>query len=125
MQHFADPSNPYEEVGGFVYKPELTGKGFKAIQFIIRVMCLDSHNEIKRAWEKLADAAMPERATKVFHDTTRISYQNTMGYIRKQIPAFDVPAYRATDPVSDARVWRFPCCCGWHRHALRSATWSI
>ncbi|MBT8045267.1 MAG: extracellular solute-binding protein [Verrucomicrobiae bacterium] len=85
MQYFADPTNPYDEVGGFVYQPELTGKGFKAIQFIIRVMCLDSHNEIKHAWEKLAKAGMPARATKVFHDTTRISYQNAMGYIRNQI----------------------------------------
>ncbi len=85
MQHFADPSNPYQEVGGFVYRPELTGAGFKAIQFIIRVMCLDSHNELKHAWEKLTAAGHPPRATRVFHDTARVSYQNAMGYIRNQI----------------------------------------
>ena len=85
MRHFADPVNPYEQAGGFVYQYELTGKGFKTIQFIIRVMCLESHQEIKDAWQKLADAGMPARATKVFSDTTRVSYQNAMGYIRSQI----------------------------------------
>lgn len=85
MEHFADPSNPYDEVGGFVYLSELTGKGFKSIQFIIRVMCLDSHQEIKKAWSKLAKANMPPRAVKTFSDTTLVSYQNAMGDIRRQL----------------------------------------
>jgi iron(III) transport system substrate-binding protein len=85
MQYFADPMNPYEHTGGFVYRRELTGKGFKAIQFIIRVMCLDLHDELKDSWKKLSDAGMPERATKVFADTTWISYQNAMGDIRRQL----------------------------------------
>ena len=83
--HFADPSNPYDEVGGFQYKRELTGEGFKAIQFIIRVMCLDSHRELKEAWQALAENGMPERAVKVFSDTMFVSYQNAMGSIRKQL----------------------------------------
>lgn len=85
LRHFTDPSNPYEETGGFVYHHEWTGKAFKTMQFIIRVMCLDSHDEIKDAWEKLTDAGMPPRASMVFHDTTRVSYQNSMGYVRSQI----------------------------------------
>lgn len=85
MRHFTDPANPYEQTGGFVYRHEWTGQAFKTMQFIIRVMCLDSHDEIKDAWQKLAAAGMPARATKVFHDTTRVSYQNSMGYIRSQI----------------------------------------
>lgn len=84
-QYFADPMNPYEHTGGFVYRRELTGKGFKAIQFIIRVMCLDLHDELKDAWGKLSNAGMPERATKVFCDTTLVSYQNAMGDIRRQL----------------------------------------
>ena len=85
MRHFADPSNPYDEAGGFVYRSELTGKGFKSIQFIIRVMCLDLHQELKGAWKKLAKANMPERATGIFSDTTLVSYQNAMGAIRRQL----------------------------------------
>ncbi|MBT8036615.1 MAG: extracellular solute-binding protein [Verrucomicrobiae bacterium] len=85
MQNFSDPINPYEETGGFVYRRELTGEGFKSIQCIIRVMCLDLHDEMKVAWEKLFDAGMPERATKVFSDTTLVSYQNAMGDIRRKL----------------------------------------
>ena len=85
MQYFADPSNPYNEVGSFVYKSELTGKGFRSIQYIIRLMCLDSHEELKDAWKKLVTAGMPARATDIFSDTTLVSYQNAMGAIRRQL----------------------------------------
>ncbi|MGB1258677.1 MAG: ABC transporter substrate-binding protein [Akkermansiaceae bacterium] len=85
IQHFADATNPYEETGGFVYRRELTGKGFTAMRFVIRVMCLDAHDEIKEAWRELSKAGQPERATKVFTETTLVSYQNTMGHIRTQL----------------------------------------
>ncbi|BDS07035.1 hypothetical protein NT6N_20750 [Oceaniferula spumae] len=84
-QYFTDPENPYEATGGFVYQRELTGKGVTALRFVIRVICLDAHDEIKEAWLKLAEANMPPRATKVFEDTTLVSYQNTMGDIRRQL----------------------------------------
>jgi len=85
IQYFADPENPYEQTEGFVYQSELTGKGFKAIQFVIRVICLDTHDELKRAWVELTKADLPERANRVFSDTTLVSYQNTMGDIRRQL----------------------------------------
>ncbi|MBK1831040.1 extracellular solute-binding protein [Verrucomicrobiaceae bacterium R5-34] len=85
LQHFTDQENPYEMTGGFVYDRALTGKGFKALQFVIRVLCLDAHEELKEAWVKLTDAGMPERATKIFSDTTLVSYQNTMGDLRRQL----------------------------------------
>lgn len=85
MQHFSDPSNPYEQTGGFVYQPELTGKGFGALRFIIRVMCLDSHDELKSAWKIISTEGTTKRANKLFSDVTVVSYQNAMGGIRKQI----------------------------------------
>lgn len=85
MQHFSDPSNPYEHTGGFVYQRDLTGRGFDAMRFIIRVMCLDLHNELKRSWQKLSKAGEPPRAKEIFSDTTKASYQNTMGGISRQI----------------------------------------
>lgn len=84
-RYFTDPENPYEKTGGFVYRRELTGRGFKALQFVIRVICLDAHEEIKEAWMKLNEAGMPRRATKVFNETTPVSYQNTMGGIRERL----------------------------------------
>ena len=85
LQYFTDPENPYDRTGGFVYQRELTGKGFKSIQFIVRVICLDAHEELKKAWVKLSKEGMPERATKVFSDTTLVSYQNAMGDMRRQL----------------------------------------
>ena len=80
-QYFTDPENPYKQTGDFVYQREWTGKGFSALRFIIRVMCLDSHNELKSAWKQLTAAGMPARATKTFNETTVVSYQNAMGGI--------------------------------------------
>lgn len=84
-QYFTDPTNPYEQTGGFVYQRELTGKGFAAMRFIIRVMCLDLHDELKSSWRKLSQAGQPERASMIFSDTTKVSYQNAMGGISRQI----------------------------------------
>jgi len=80
-QYFTDPKNPYKEMRGFVYQREWTGQGFAALRFIIRVMCLDSHDELKSAWKKLTDAGMPPQATKAFTEITTVSYQNAMGGI--------------------------------------------
>lgn len=85
LAHFTDPEDPYQNTGGFVYNRELTGKGFKAIQFVIRVICLDAHEEIKEAWTALTKAGMPKQAYQVFTDTAPVSYQNTMGDIRVQL----------------------------------------
>ncbi len=85
MQHFTDPTNPYNQTGGFVYQRELTGKGFGAMRFIIRVMCLDLHDELKSSWLKVSQAGEPERSSKIFSDTTKVSYQNAMGGISRQL----------------------------------------
>jgi len=85
MQHFTDPTNPYDQTGGFIYQRELTGQGFGAMRFIIRVMCLDLHDELKSSWQKVSQAGEPERSSKIFSDTTKVSYQNAMGGISRQI----------------------------------------
>ena len=50
-----------------------------------QVMCLDSLKELKQSWQKLFQADQPERAMKVFSDTTMVSYQKAMGSIRKKL----------------------------------------
>ena len=84
-QYFTDPENPYKKTGGFVYQREWTGQGFAALRFIIRVMCIDSHDELKSSWKKLFTAQMPERGTKTFQDVTVVSYQNAMGGITRTL----------------------------------------
>jgi len=75
LSHFADPDVlPYETSDSFLYRPQWTGRAFNSIRFIIRTMCVDTHEELKHAWEALAEAGMPERALEVFEDLEVINY---------------------------------------------------
>ena len=78
-------ANPYENHNEFTYHPEYTAAGFNAMRMIIRVMCIDVHDELVEAWQALIEADFPERATHHFHDVAIVSYERTMGEIREQI----------------------------------------
>ena len=66
---------PYEDEGNFTYDRELTGKVFNTLRKLVKVMCIDSHEEMKSAWKAIAEAGMPEDALAVFHDVSRVSYE--------------------------------------------------
>lgn len=70
---------PYEKAREFVYHPEWTSSMFNAIRFLIRVTCIDVHDEQRRAWASLVEAGMPERASTFFQETKLISYETTKG----------------------------------------------
>lgn len=76
---------PYEKGKNFTYHTEYTEAGFSAMRLIIRVMCIDVHDELVEAWEALIEAGFPERATHHFHDVAIVSYERMMGEIREQI----------------------------------------
>lgn len=65
---------PYEETGAFVYRPELTGKAFRTIRNLVRVVGIDSHEEMKSSWKALRDANFPPEATAVFFDVSVLDY---------------------------------------------------
>lgn len=67
--------NPYEDEGNFTYDPALTGKVFNTLRQLVKVMCIDSHEEMKSAWEAMVAAGMPEEAVAVFHDVSKVSYE--------------------------------------------------
>ena len=47
----ADPNvNPYEEAKDFTYHPEWTAALFSQLRFIVRVMCIEPHEEAQEAW---------------------------------------------------------------------------
>ncbi len=68
-------SNPYEDEGNFTYDPALTGKVFNTLRQLVKVMCIDSHDEMKAAWKAMVAAGMPEESVKVFHDVSKVSYE--------------------------------------------------
>ncbi|MGJ8645083.1 MAG: ABC transporter substrate-binding protein [Luteolibacter sp.] len=70
------PGNlPYEDEGNFTYDKQLTGKVFNTLRKLVKVMCIDSHEEMKSAWKAIEEAGMPEDALEVFHDVSRVSYE--------------------------------------------------
>lgn len=73
-----DPlARPYDDAKAFTYHPEWTASLFNVIRFMVRVMCIDAHDEQQRAWRMLAQRDFPTRATQVFGDVSLLSYQKS------------------------------------------------
>jgi iron(III) transport system substrate-binding protein len=66
--------NPYEDEGNFTYDRALTGQVFNTLRTLVKVMCIDSHEEMKAAWEAIITAGMPEDALVVFQDVSKVTY---------------------------------------------------
>ena len=74
---------PYETAEQFVYDANLTGKHFSPLRTIIRVMCIDSHQEMKLAWDALIQAKFPKEATQLFFDVGPVGYDEALSRVRK------------------------------------------
>ncbi len=83
-QYRSDPSvNPYQLAGSFTYHAEWTGPLFRQIAFIVRVMCIDPHQELTTAWEALIRAGFPPEAQAVFSDVSAVGYAVANGRLRE------------------------------------------
>ena len=67
-------ANPYADPGNFIYQRELTGASFNTLRQLVKIMCIDSHEEMKSAWLALRDAGMPADALAVFADVSLVNY---------------------------------------------------
>lgn len=67
-------ANPYQDPGNFTYQRELTGSAFNTLRQLVKIMCIDSHEEMKSAWFALRDAGMPADALAVFSDVSVVDY---------------------------------------------------
>ena len=67
-------ADPYADRGNFIYQRELTGAAFNTLRQLVKIMCIDSHEEMKAAWLALRDAGMPADALAVFSDVSLINY---------------------------------------------------
>lgn len=94
---------PFKNAQAFIYHPERTGAAFSAIRFLIRVICVDSHEELHSAWKDIIDHEMPERAITVLEDLTRVKYEAATGNIAKILSARDkVQETRLARELGDA-----------------------
>ena len=71
-------AQPYEDAKAFIYHPEWTASLFNVIRFLVKVMCIEVHDEQRAAWLALKNHAFPRRAMAVFSDTTLVSYDNAL-----------------------------------------------
>jgi iron(III) transport system substrate-binding protein len=68
-------ADPYEDAKSFSYEREWTGQLFSVIRFLVRVTCVDIHDEQREAWKVLAKHDFPKRAVAVFEDVKLINYK--------------------------------------------------
>jgi len=99
QQFRSDPEVfPYEEAKLFTYHPGWTAPLFKTMSFIIRVMCLDSHDEMAAAWAALAAAGFPREAHRKFSDVSAVEYRAALDQIK--------PALLSANRIDEVRLAR-------------------
>ncbi len=84
-QHLADYSDPaelpYQNHADFTYEPAITGELFEAMREQIKVMCIDTHDELSDAWGAIIahsnNGILPRRPLERFNDVKLFSYTNT------------------------------------------------
>lgn len=105
----SDPNEqPYAQAGAFVYHPEWTGSLFRPISFVIRVMCIDPHDEQRAAWQALIAANFPPQATAAFLDVSKVDYTAASGPIRQALssPTEEIKLARTLDEAFGAQYRR-------------------
>ncbi len=76
FQYLTDAQvKPFEEAKAFTYHPEWTMPLFDVIRFLVRVICIDLHDEQRESWRILAQANFPPRATAMFENVGLVNYQ--------------------------------------------------
>jgi hypothetical protein len=65
---------PYELAKEFIYHEAWTAPLFRSQGFIIRVMSIDTHEELANAWRALIDAGFPPEATAEFERLDAVDY---------------------------------------------------
>ena len=81
-----DPGDqPFATAEQLVYRTAWTGNLFREMSFVIRVMCLDTHQELSSAWRAIIAAGMPAEALAVMQDLSAVNYEATSGRIRAAV----------------------------------------
>lgn len=91
-QHRSDPDeSPFAQREPLIYREAWTGRYFREMAFVIRVMCQDAHGELKQAWRAIIEAPEPVRASalEALQDMSAVSYEKIQGSIRTRLGAKD------------------------------------
>jgi len=85
----SDPeANPFAQPDPLIYRPQWTADIFREMAFVLRVMCQDTHLELRAAWRAInapgVSPATRERALAVLQDFSAVSYDR-MGEELKRV----------------------------------------
>jgi ABC-type glycerol-3-phosphate transport system substrate-binding protein len=95
--HMSDPDvNPFSEENDFRYHTAWTGGLLRELSFVIRVMCIDTHEELSSAWRTIVAAGQPQEALALLQDLSTIDYDTTIEHIR--------PALRSGRAIDEVRL---------------------
>jgi len=86
----SDPDDaPYDQATPLVYRQEWTGRIFREMALIIRVMCQDTHAELRAAWTaiQVAEGERKAQALAAMQDLSAVAYEKTTGIIRERMNA--------------------------------------
>jgi iron(III) transport system substrate-binding protein len=90
LPHMADAAEqPFEKAKSFHYEVAWTGPVFDAIRFLIRVMCVDTHDELRHAWQELDLGGFPAHASDTFRELGLVHFDNAAGGITQTITSRD------------------------------------
>lgn len=88
----SDPDeSPFDQPDPLVYREAWTGRYFREMAFIVRIMGQDTHGELKQAWRAIIAAPEPakSRALAVLQDLSAVDYARATGEIRARLGAKD------------------------------------
>ena len=91
-EYRSDPEDsPFDQRQPLIYREAWTGRIFREMAFIIRVMCQDTHVELREAWRALnaAPDASRTEALAALQDLSAINYDRAANEIRARLGARD------------------------------------
>jgi iron(III) transport system substrate-binding protein len=89
-QFLSDPDeNPYLAARAFTYHPSWTAPLFRALSFVIRVMCVDTEEELHEASAELRRHPRASRAQAAFDDMSLVSYAVVKNEIAPELGSQD------------------------------------
>jgi len=99
--HRSDPEvNPYAGEAPLVYNAAWTGSLFREMSFVIRIMGIDTHNELSAAWRAIhapeLDPPTRQRALAALTDLSAVSYEQMISRVK--------PALNSKNKVDEVRL---------------------
>ena len=86
----SDPdNNPYDVTNQLIYRPAWTGRLFREMSFVIRVMTMDTHAELAQSWRAIIAAGQPKAALEVMQDLSLVDLDAAHGRIKQALGSKD------------------------------------